>query len=476
MKKTLLGLSFLLGLGLQGFGQGTPAITSFTPQNSNLGANYRIVGIQAIDANTAWGLSGLPDAAGTSIVANTYLRTTNGGTTWQGGVIAPSGFTGYAAGNLFALNATTAWSAMYNATNGGGIIVKTTNGGTSWTVQTDPSTTGAYQFSAPDGFANWVYFWDANNGVCMGDPNRTAASSVKFFEMYTTTNGGTTWTRVPRASGLISNGSEYGVTNQYSVVGNTIWFSTLYDPVTITSPARVFKSTDRGLTWTNSNSNIPNRVSGVVFASANNGLLWNAENISTTTNGGTTWATQAYSTPFRDSDVTAIPGGNTYVAVGLDARVASPTAADIGTSISRDNGATWTTIDNQAQYLSVSFASGTVGWAGGFTAAAGGGGIGKYTGANILSNRNVELQKALAVYPNPSTNGIFTVQLASGLKSGASVRVFDVVGRQVTSQTLNATAIAAKSTTVDLSNEKAGIYTLELRTEAGVAQQKLVVE
>ncbi|MBC6698923.1 T9SS type A sorting domain-containing protein [Hymenobacter puniceus] len=475
MKKTLLGISFLLGLGLQGYSQGTPAITSFTAQNSNLPAEYRVVGIQAIDANTAWGLSGTVNAAGTSIDANTYLRTTNGGTAWQGGLIAVPNFAGYSAGNLFALNATTAWTAMYGPA-GGGVIAKTTNGGTTWVAQTDPSASGARQFTAPDGFANWVYFWDANNGVCMGDPNGTATASTKFFEVYTTTNGGTTWTRVPRTSGLTSNGSEYGVTNQYSVVGNTIWFTTLYDPETITSPARVFKSTDRGLTWTSSNSNIPNRVSGVTFANATNGLIWNAENLSVSSNGGTSWATQTYTTPFRDSDVKAIPGSNTYVAVGLDARVASPTAADIGTSVSRDNGATWSTIDNRAQYLSVSFASGTVGWAGGFTAAAGGGGIGKYTGSNILTNRNAELQQALAVYPNPSSSGVFTVQLASGLKSGASVRVFDVVGRQVANQTLNATAVAAKSTTVDLSTEKAGIYTLELRTDAGVAQQKLVIE
>ena len=157
-------------------------------------------------------------------------------------------------------------------------------------------------------------------------------------------------------------------------------------------------------------------------------------------------------------------------------RSAAPTGTDIGTSISRDNGATWATIDNRAQYLSVSFASGTVGWAGGFSAPTGGGGIGKYTGTNILANRNAELQQALTVYPNPSSSGVFTVQLASGLKTGATVRIFDVVGRQVATQTLNATAVAAKSTTVDLSSEKAGIYTLELRTEAGVAQQKLVVE
>ena len=181
------------------------------------------------------------------------------------------------------------------------------------------------------------------------------------------------------------------------------------------------------------------------------------------------------STPFRSSDVKAIPGGNVYVAVGSDQNVTAPRTGE-GASISRDNGATWQTIDNQKTYSVVSFASGTVGWAAGLPTAASGSDIGKYTGANILSNRNAELHKSLAAYPNPSASGIFTVQLASGLKSGATVRVLDIVGREVAMRELNATAVATRSTTVDLSKEPAGVYTLELRTDAGVAQRKLVVQ
>jgi photosystem II stability/assembly factor-like uncharacterized protein len=472
MKKTLLSLFSLLALCLQGYSQGTPAISSFTPQASNLGANDIFVEIQAVDANTAWALAGPEDAPGT------YLRTTNGGATWQKGSLIPTGFVGYSAGDLFALNATTAFAALFSNGNGG-LIVRTTDGGATWAPVTTPglATTAGTQFGAPLGFANWVHFFDAQNGICMGDPNASPTSGVVFFEVYTTSDGGTTWNRVPRSAGLSSDADDYGVTRQYSVVGNTIWFTTLYDPATITSPARVFKSTDRGLTWTNYTTNIPNRVDGVAFANANNGLIWNNENLSVTRDGGATWNTQTYSTPFRSADVKAIPGGNVYVAVGTDATVASPSLANIGTSISRDYGATWQTIDNQQSYATVSFVSGTVGWAAGLLPrAANGFDIGKYTGANILSNRNAELQKSLAAYPNPSANGIFTVQLASGLKSGAKVRVLDVVGREVATQQLNATAIAAKSTTVDLSKERAGVYTLELRTDAGVAQQKLVVQ
>ncbi|SHL84189.1 T9SS type A sorting domain-containing protein [Hymenobacter psychrotolerans] len=479
MKKTLLSLSFLLGLGLQGYSQ------TFTPQNSTLAPDYQFQSIQAIDANTAWGLAGT--VVGTSLNANTYVRTSNGGTTWQGGIISPTGLSGYTAGGMYALDANTAWAAMYHGSDGTGLIAKTTDGGATWVPQTTPgaATTPGVQFGSPNGFANWVHFFDAQNGVCQGDPNRTATSSVNFFELYTTNNGGTTWTRVPRtANNTPLNANEYGVVSQYYAVGNTVWFTTLFQGGTgappITTPSRVFKSTDRGLTWVApASTGIPTSVSGIAFAGdAQHGLAYDGTgNLVRSNDGGATWAPQAYSTPFHRYDVSGVRGTNAFVSAGLDGRVTTPTAnTEFGISISTDFGATWKDIDTGTSYTAISFASPSVGYAGGFSSTTGGGAIGKYTGSNVLSNRNTELQKSLSVYPNPSSNGIFTVQLASGLKSGASVRVFDVVGRQVAAQTLNATAIAAKATTVDLSNEKAGIYTLELRTEAGVAQQKLVVE
>lgn len=467
MKKTLLNLCFLMGLSLHGFGQGMPPIVSFQQQNPNLPAGTQFASLVAVDANTVWGVAGTLN--GNTLNPTLYSRTANGGTTWQQGTVTAAGLANYGVANISAVDANTAWAAIYPAVAGGtSAILKTTNGGTSWTRQTSAA------FSAAGAFPNWVHFFDANNGVCMGDPT-AVSGSVPHFEIYTTTNGGTTWTRIPRTSAITSASGEYGVVNQFYAVGNTIWFLTGYD-TGLPNQVKTIRSTDRGVTWTEGGTTaFTEQASGVVFSSATNGLVWDGADLESTTDGGQTWTPRPYSTPFRASDVTAIPNSNVFVCVGTDARMA-PAAATIGTSISRDLGATWTTIDNATQYTSVSFVSGTVGYAGGFAGAMGGAGIGKYNGPSILGNRNAELQKALAVYPNPSSNGIFTVQLAAGLKSGAAVRVTDVVGREVASQTLNATAIAAKSTTVDLSSEKAGVYTLELRTDAGVAQQKLVVQ
>lgn len=464
MKKTLLSLAFLLGLGLQGYSQVT-----VTPQNSNLGPDFQFATMHAVDANTAWGVAGQVD--GTTLVSDTYVRTTNGGTTWQGGIVQPAGTANLAIGGMSAISATTAWVAMFDGDAGGGVIAKTTNGGTTWTTQ--PTAT----FSAPDGFPNWVHFFNANEGVCMGDPNRTPTSAIKFFEIYTTSDGGTTWVRTPRANIAASNTGEFGVVSQFFALGNTVWFLTGYSSPA-TNPVRVYKTTDKGLNWTvSTNTPIPTQATGIAFANPTNGLLWNGANLVRSNDGGATWQTQAYSTPFHRYDLTAVPGANKYVSVGLDARVVgNPTAASqFGISTSTDFGATWVDVNTGVSYTAVSALPSGQAWVGGFTDAAGGGGLARVTGL-VASSRNAELQKALAVYPNPSTSGVFTVQLAGGLKSGAAVRVIDVVGREVSTQVLNATAIAAKSTTVDLSKEKAGIYTLELRTDAGVAQQKLVIE
>lgn len=471
MKKTLLGISFLLGLGLQSYGQGV-----FTPQNSNLAPEYLFDDMQVIDANTVWALAGkIPAAAGDPLTDYTYARTTDAGVTWRGGLVTATGLSSFGIVNIVAGDATTAWAAVFPAVTGGTpAIIKTTNGGTTWTQQTTAA------FMGSDAFPNFVHFFDNNNGVCQGDPNVSGTSSVKFFEIYTTSNGGTTWTRVPRTAAITTPAGEYSVVNQYCTVGNTIWFLTGYE-TGATSQVRVFRSLDRGVTWAALGATpFLAQASGIAFTDANNGVVWKGAELASTTDGGATWSPQPYSTPFRRAETHAIPNTNTLVSVGADGRAAGNgpfPLSDFGVSVSRDNGATWRSIDTGTLYSTSNFLSSTVGWAGGrTTAVTGGGAIGKYIGTSILAGRNAELQKVLTVYPNPSTSGVFTVQLASGLKTGATVRVLDVVGRQVAAQTLNATAVAAKSTTVDLSSEQAGIYTLELRTEAGVAQQKLVVE
>jgi photosystem II stability/assembly factor-like uncharacterized protein len=96
---------------------------------------------------------------------------------------------------------TDAYVAAFTDTGGLGGIWKTANGGTTWTKQaaTDYNTTAS--------FTKLVYFWDTNNGFCMGDPDTPTT-----FEIYTTTNGGTNWVRVSASNVPVPLDGEYGYT------------------------------------------------------------------------------------------------------------------------------------------------------------------------------------------------------------------------------------------------------------------------
>ncbi|GAA3927656.1 T9SS type A sorting domain-containing protein [Hymenobacter algoricola] len=471
MKKNLLPLALLCGLAFSAQAQTN---SKWTLQNTTGAAtppNFLSRQIQTVSEQVAWQLiQESVDGAST----NLFTRTINGGSTWSFNAV--TGAANYQAAGIHALDGNTAFVAQFGAA-GGGEVVKTTNGGNSWTKSTTIS-----QFAAPAGFNNWVYFFDANNGVCLGDPNGPGAA---YFEIYTTSNGGNTWVRVPSSNTPAPLGpGEYGLVGSYFALGNTIWAGTtnLSNPSDQNSgiPTRILKSTDRGLTWTASvQTTLVGSVSKIAFTDQNNGIAFNASttggiNLIGTTDGGATWTPRAYTGNFNCFDIDAVPGTNMLISVGSSVLPVA-TTADYGSSYSTNNGLTWIDIDRRNYYSSVDFISRTVGYAGARTDANGVGGVYK-ANATILGNRNAELQKALSVYPNPSASGVFNLQLATGIKAGTSVRVFDAVGRLVLSQTLNATAIASQLSTVDLSKEKAGLYTLELRTENGVAQQKLVIE
>src|SRR5690606_35089027 len=79
-------------------------------------------------------------------------------------------------------------------------------------------------------------FFDINNGITQGDP------ASGYFEIYTTTDGGTNWTRVPNANIPTPLSGEYGYNNMFETVGDIIWFAT--------NKGRLYKSTDKGLNWT----------------------------------------------------------------------------------------------------------------------------------------------------------------------------------------------------------------------------------
>lgn len=434
MKKSLLFLLFLTALSANAQFW-TEKSTGFTTTSRGLGS------ISIVDASTAWAIA-TDGSGGASQTVKEVTRSTDGGNTWTATTLSlGAGTAGLGLSSISAISSTTAWVSAFPGTGNIGGVWKTINSGVSYSKQTTAP------FSGATSFTNLVYFWDANNGVAQGDPESG------YFEIYTTTNGGTNWTRVPSASiPLPLSASEYGYTNNYAVSGNTIWFGT--------SAGRLYRSIDKGLNWTVSQSPITDFGSATVagaysFSSTSNGLLVSSSgNIYSTTDAGTTF-TQISATGFFSGDITNVPGTtSTYVSTGTT-----------GSSYSLNAGLNWTNID-ALQHTIVAFFNGSVGFTGGFTTSATVGGISKYTGT-VLSNESFTANK-FVTYPNPVTDNI-TISNENNIIL-TDVSITDINGRTVKNIKVN----NLSEVQLNVSELTAGIYFMNVTTDSGNAVKKFI--
>jgi|GEM_PF-421035 len=385
-----------------------------------------------------------------------YAKTVNGGSVWTTGEIdlGPQS-ANLEIANISGVSDLIAYAAVFpkTATIFGGIW-KTADGGTTWSRQ------DSADFSNPVySFPNQVYFWNANEGVAVGDP------AAGYFEIYTTANGGDTWTRVPSSSALTPiYEDEYGVTNNFAVVGNTIWVFTTY--------GRILKSSDKGISWTSFQSPLtwypccfcdPNAHPHMAFSDENHGLLQSTSyELFTTDDGGSTWSTLNWSGVLRGFNIAAVPGlPNTYLSLGYDTDILAR-----GSSYSIDSGQTWIDINNNPDLDHVT--GGTIsmlnqdyGFASGFSTSPTEGGIFRWGGGPMLRNAilgvpKFSIGKSVQVVPNP-TSGILNI---SGKNIGG-IEVLDLLGKKIMSKTYD----KLDSVTFDLGFLKNGIYLIKVSSD-----------
>lgn len=438
MKKILL-LSLCL-TAISSFGQAFWTVKATTFSQVSRGLDDMSI----VDNNIVWAKA-YDGASTTPQNVREFTRSIDGGNTWNSGTMnLGANQTFLSVSSIHAFSATTAWVSAYStnpaSVNGG--IWKTTDSGATWTKQTT-----ALFNNASDSFTNIVYFWDANNGFAQGDPEDG------YFELYTTTNGGTNWTRVPSANIPAPLTGEYGYVHNYDTIGDIIWFGT--------NKGRIYKSVDKGMNWTVSQSPITDfggtAVSGSFsFKDANNGLLVKkATNplLYKTINGGTTWTPVTYTGIMGGSDLAYIPGTNAVVTVGS---TGTGTTTSNFTSYSTNNGTSWTQVMVGIQVATLKFKDATTGFGGGFTTSASAGGVYKYTGTQLGIDQFDDAPK-LALWPNPAQN---TIQFSGA--NVAQVVIFDLLGKQVLSQNL-VSGISA----VDISNLTNGMYLVQAADSNG---------
>jgi len=441
MKKTLL-LSALLAVTGVANAQFWVEQDSFLPLESE-----GIKSIQIIDANTVWAL-GYDGSSSTPAPFQDFTRTTDGGTNWNAGTV-PTGDPDLGTTNLVAINATTAWVGAVASAGGGGVW-KTTNGGSVWVKQNPTAYVNA------NSFFNVVHFFDANVGLTQGDPINGS------YEIYRTTNGGTSWTLVT-GTPPPANSTEYGYNGGNVAAGTSFWF--------VTNQGFIYRTTDQGVTWTKHTTPITDfgaaTASGsLVMSDNNNGIIIGTTGgVSTlykTSNGGTTWTTgTTYTVPYRN--VSYIKGTTILVGTGQTGTGATSVFAS---GYSFDNGTTWTQIESTTgaagqQKTDIEFLNPTTGWAGGFTDASLAGGIYKYVGPALSVSDVIANSVKLVAYPNPATN-VINVKGASINK----IVAYDLLGKEVLSQEFS----SQDEVSINVSSLKTGMYIMNVYNDNGAAQ------
>ncbi|HKC68893.1 MAG TPA: T9SS type A sorting domain-containing protein [Bacteroidia bacterium] len=434
MKKILLTLSLFVACIGATFSQSSAI---WEAHNINVDTSRGIRWMHAVDTNIVWALTydgGVPSRA-----SNVFVKTGNGNVFTHGTFMPDTNR--FNSSNISAIDSMTAFIALFDKAADGtsGRLIKTTDGGMNWTLISDTTT----MYTGATNFPDFVHFWDANNGLALGDPNGNTSGSGTEFEIYRTHNGGTSWTRVPDANIPNPVSGEFGLTNGFFTLGAKMWFTT--------NKAHVFRSSDSGKTWSVSTAipGLAGQVEGVAFRDTLNGLTWgrattsatSAFNIAKTINGGATWTavTTTTTTQLGTNDICVVPGKNTYMSVGVN----KGGNAWI-TSTTSDDGTTWnvlesvpnTSLGNEyALMLQVQMLDSLHGWAGCFSDTSqpvGKNGMDKYRGPKIL--------QACPINISASKTTLCSGDSSMLTASGASTYTWTTIGVNTSTVTVKPTA------------------------------------
>lgn len=280
-------------------------------------ASFR--GLSVVNERVVW-------ASGTE---GTVIRTVDGGKTWS--VIKVPGADKLDFRDIEAFDTNTAYIlSIGNGDNSR--IYKTTDGGKNWTLQ--------FKNSNEKLFFDAIACWDKSNCIAMSDP------LDNFYYLISTTDGGANWKHIdtekmdnakPGEAAFAASG-----TCLITQGKNTVFL------VTGGADARVFRSNDRGWTWTVADTPMAKGTPGsgifsIAFRNELHGTIVGgnyekpddtANNLAFTRDGGKSWYAGEGLSGYRSA--VAYIDDRTTIAVGTN-----------GSDISYDRGGKWTRLDKE---------------------------------------------------------------------------------------------------------------------------------
>ncbi len=315
--KTLIFITFLMIF---------VSITNAQWQKQNVKTDAGFRGLSVVSENIIW-------ASGTG---GTVIRTTDGGKIWQVLKVPDADKSDFR--DIEAFDENTAYILSIGEGESSRIY-KTVDGGKNWKLQ--------FQNTNPKAFFDALAFWDIKNGIAMSDP-------VNGEYLFYATSDGENWEPLGRKSAtefIKPVGANAKAGEAAFAASGTCLLSNGTSNVFLISggnDARIFRSENRGLNWTISNTPIVKGTSGsgifsIAMFDAKRGVIVGGNyekpdeinnNLAFTNDGGKSWKLGKGLNGYR-SGVDFIDK-KTIIAVGSS-----------GSDISFDSGKTWKNLDKE---------------------------------------------------------------------------------------------------------------------------------
>lgn len=280
------------------------------PQPSHTTASFRAV--SAVSQTVVW-------AGG---AGGTFVHTIDGGQHWQADTVTNAdkldfrGVVGFSDREAILMSAGP-------GEKGQARLYQTQDAGKTWQLLHQVQTAGV--------FFDGIAFWDRQHGIVFSDP-----VAGKWFVLFTD-DGGKTWQQAQNFPALLPGEAAFAASHSAMVTeGNrNVWIGS--------SAGRVFRSTDRGRTWSVSQTPLAggpsSGVFGLRFRDARHGMAVGGDykqektagvNTAITSDGGETWQAVTPALPSGLKEAIVHLSGQGWLAVGPS-----------GSSVSKDDGKTW---------------------------------------------------------------------------------------------------------------------------------------
>lgn len=410
----------------------------------------------AINESVAWTYAFEADELNNFTFLNSAISIiTDGGSSWQS-VPFPTNDRFYTT-SMWALNSEIAWlTGVSQETTEDSInyLFKTIDGGQNWNRIPVPLQV----------FIDFVYMWNENEGIIVGDPDLIG------FEIYKTQDGGLTWERIDNIPPALPN--EWGIwKDNYTAYGNDLW--------TATTLGRIYHTADKGESWevldaplnTNTAWSMDVNTDGDIYITYTEYLPAIQKDVfqiyRKDASGGDWMNITGKNDKYLLRDISVIPYTNT-VLISLEAK-------NHETRISYDKGNSWITIDTISRVNFMDFYNASAGYASQANLGLDFSDTEMYTftgsplsgiiGHKPLQDVNIEIT------PNPTSDYIIITLKADQLQDYYII-LNDPAGKLILKQEFN--NVTEIHSNMDMQKLPPGNYILTIANKNGIFSEKVI--